>query len=296
MTWVMILADSYIEQLKSANFWWKLIVFEFWGPHVPEKLIDGIDAFCQYVLAGLFLVAVNATGTIGHVAHGKSTVVKAISGVQVHSPLAWGVCFSVAVLTVPFVIACFAVKIQTVRFKNELERNITIKLGYANAKVLWQHGCQFARLYLPAFRAHALHTNTSNAVMLPPLASLWSSYVLVSHLGSINPPSSSWRIFFSFFCESSCSIILFTTAISWYYSMRLIFLVPGPTVDECHDCQQFECLRLSNGFRFFFPSRYTNAVMLGVHLQFAIAPRAVTKKTLFFVTDQGAQELLSWKG
>ncbi|KAJ3338212.1 Eukaryotic translation initiation factor 2 subunit 3 [Gonapodya sp. JEL0774] len=43
--------------------------------------------------------------TIGHVAHGKFTVVKAISGVQ------------------------------TVRFKNELETNITIKLGYANAKV-----------------------------------------------------------------------------------------------------------------------------------------------------------------
>jgi len=44
-------------------------------------------------------------GTIGHVAHGKSTVVKALSGAQ------------------------------TVRFKNELERNITIKLGYANAKI-----------------------------------------------------------------------------------------------------------------------------------------------------------------
>ncbi|KAG6818722.1 hypothetical protein H0H93_002491 [Arthromyces matolae] len=44
-------------------------------------------------------------GTIGHVAHGKSTVVKAISGVM------------------------------TVRFKNELVRNITIKLGYANAKI-----------------------------------------------------------------------------------------------------------------------------------------------------------------
>lgn len=44
-------------------------------------------------------------GTIGHVAHGKSTVVKAISGVQ------------------------------TVKFKNELIRNITIKLGYANAKI-----------------------------------------------------------------------------------------------------------------------------------------------------------------
>jgi translation initiation factor 2 subunit 3 len=44
-------------------------------------------------------------GTIGHVAHGKSTVVRAISGVQ------------------------------TVRFKTEHERNITIKLGYANAKL-----------------------------------------------------------------------------------------------------------------------------------------------------------------
>jgi translation initiation factor 2 subunit 3 len=44
-------------------------------------------------------------GTIGHVAHGKSTVVRAISGVQ------------------------------TVRFRKEFERNITIKLGYANAKI-----------------------------------------------------------------------------------------------------------------------------------------------------------------
>ena len=44
-------------------------------------------------------------GTIGHVAHGKSTLVKALSGVQ------------------------------TVRFKQELERNITVKLGYANAKI-----------------------------------------------------------------------------------------------------------------------------------------------------------------
>ncbi|KAL9648376.1 hypothetical protein ABK040_010539 [Willaertia magna] len=44
-------------------------------------------------------------GTIGHVAHGKSTVVRAISGVK------------------------------TIRFKTEMVRNITIKLGYANAKV-----------------------------------------------------------------------------------------------------------------------------------------------------------------
>jgi translation initiation factor 2 subunit 3 len=44
-------------------------------------------------------------GTIGHVAHGKSTIVRAISG------------------------------ISTIKFKTELERNITIKLGYANAKI-----------------------------------------------------------------------------------------------------------------------------------------------------------------
>ncbi|CAJ1440169.1 unnamed protein product [Effrenium voratum] len=44
-------------------------------------------------------------GTIGHVAHGKSTVVKGLSGTH------------------------------TVKFKAEKERNITIKLGYANAKV-----------------------------------------------------------------------------------------------------------------------------------------------------------------
>mmetsp|Transcript_10166 Transcript_10166/g.15894 ORF Transcript_10166/g.15894 Transcript_10166/m.15894 type:complete len:176 (-) Transcript_10166:1980-2507(-) len=44
-------------------------------------------------------------GTIGHVAHGKSTLIKAITGKY------------------------------TSKFKNELERNITIKLGYANSKI-----------------------------------------------------------------------------------------------------------------------------------------------------------------
>lgn len=57
-------------------------------------------------------------GTIGHVAHGKSTVVKAISGVQ------------------------------TVRFKNELERNITIKLGYANAKIFKCDNCPRPECYV----------------------------------------------------------------------------------------------------------------------------------------------------
>eukprot|EP01083_Nonionella_stella_P288605 982070_1 len=54
-------------------------------------------------------------GTIGHVAHGKSTVVKALSTVK------------------------------TVRFKSELERNITIKLGYANAKIYRAIDCTISR-------------------------------------------------------------------------------------------------------------------------------------------------------
>ena len=69
-----------------------------------EILPDFESCFCvsyQSLYAHVF----HLIGTIGHVAHGKSTVVKALSGVH------------------------------TVRFKNELERNITIKLGYANAKI-----------------------------------------------------------------------------------------------------------------------------------------------------------------
>ncbi|CAF3962648.1 unnamed protein product [Rotaria magnacalcarata] len=45
-------------------------------------------------------------GTIGHVAHGKSTVVKSLSG------------------------------IDTGKFGREKQQNMTIKLGYANAKIL----------------------------------------------------------------------------------------------------------------------------------------------------------------
>ncbi|OQR74478.1 eukaryotic translation initiation factor 2 subunit 3-like [Tropilaelaps mercedesae] len=76
-------------------------------PHLAKQDLATLDisklnAFTHEVISRQATINI---GTIGHVAHGKSTVVKAISGVQ------------------------------TVRFKNELERNITIKLGYANAKV-----------------------------------------------------------------------------------------------------------------------------------------------------------------
>jgi len=76
-------------------------------PHLSKQDLNTLDVTKLNPLSPE-IISRQATiniGTIGHVAHGKSTVVKAISGVQ------------------------------TVRFKNELERNITIKLGYANAKV-----------------------------------------------------------------------------------------------------------------------------------------------------------------
>ena len=56
-------------------------------------------------------------GTIGHVAHGKTTVVHAISGVK------------------------------TNRWKKELERNITMRLGYANAKIYKCDKCPTPQCY-----------------------------------------------------------------------------------------------------------------------------------------------------
>lgn len=89
---------------------------------VPRSVpLRALSADAPYSLA--FPTCVTRAGTIGHVAHGKSTVVKAISGVQ------------------------------TVRFKNELERNITIKLGYANAKI---YKCSNANCERPAcYKAHS---------------------------------------------------------------------------------------------------------------------------------------------
>lgn len=77
---------------------------------IPEKFqtilsnldLTTLDPFDESIMQGQATVNI---GTIGHVQHGKSTVVRAISTVD------------------------------TVRHKTEKERNITIKLGYANAKI-----------------------------------------------------------------------------------------------------------------------------------------------------------------
>uniref|UniRef100_A0A8C9HQH5 protein-synthesizing GTPase n=1 Tax=Piliocolobus tephrosceles TaxID=591936 RepID=A0A8C9HQH5_9PRIM len=76
-------------------------------PHLSRQDLTTLDV-TKLTLLSHEVISRQATvnmGTMDRVAHRKSTVVKAISGVH------------------------------TVRFKNELERNITIKLGYANAKI-----------------------------------------------------------------------------------------------------------------------------------------------------------------
>ncbi|GAX80039.1 hypothetical protein CEUSTIGMA_g7478.t1 [Chlamydomonas eustigma] len=90
-------------------------------------------------------------GTIGHVAHGKSTVVKAISGVH------------------------------TVRFKNELERNITIKLGYANSKI---YCCSNPACERPSsYRAYGSSKDDS-----PPCDLCKSPMNLVRHVSFVDCP------------------------------------------------------------------------------------------------------------
>ncbi|ODQ68395.1 hypothetical protein NADFUDRAFT_20678 [Nadsonia fulvescens var. elongata DSM 6958] len=92
-------------------------------------------------------------GTIGHVAHGKSTVVKAISGVQ------------------------------TVRFKNELERNITIRLGYANAKI---YKCDNPRCSPPA--SYKSFKSTKEIKPLCPVNGCEGRMTLERHVSFVDCP------------------------------------------------------------------------------------------------------------
>jgi translation initiation factor 2 gamma subunit (eIF-2gamma) len=90
-------------------------------------------------------------GTIGHVAHGKSTVVKGISSVQ------------------------------TVRFKSELERNITIKLGYANAKI---YRCPDPTCYRPGSYA-SFGSSTEDT---PPCKHCNTPMELLRHVSFVDCP------------------------------------------------------------------------------------------------------------
>jgi translation initiation factor 2 subunit 3 len=75
---------------------------------------DDVDAASFEVMSRQATINI---GTIGHVAHGKSTVVKAMSGVR------------------------------TTKFRKEAMMNITIQLGYANAKIFKCEQCEAPKCY-----------------------------------------------------------------------------------------------------------------------------------------------------
>lgn len=122
-------------------------------PQLREQNLETLDA-AKLTPLSPEVISRQATiniGTIGHVAHGKSTVVKAISGVQ------------------------------TVRFKNELERNITIKLGYANAKI---YRCSNPACERPAsYRAYGSAKEDN-----PPCELCGSPMDLVRHVSFVDCP------------------------------------------------------------------------------------------------------------
>eukprot|EP00345_Euplotes_harpa_P011236 CAMPEP_0168348794 /NCGR_PEP_ID=MMETSP0213-20121227/19985_1 /TAXON_ID=151035 /ORGANISM="Euplotes harpa, Strain FSP1.4" /LENGTH=127 /DNA_ID=CAMNT_0008358517 /DNA_START=53 /DNA_END=436 /DNA_ORIENTATION=- len=92
------------------------------SPHLSQQTLKDFDA-SQLTPLSADVISRQATvniGTIGHVAHGKSTVVKAITG------------------------------INPVKFSKEKLRNITIKLGYANAKIFKCPECPAPQCFISA--------------------------------------------------------------------------------------------------------------------------------------------------
>ncbi|ELP87466.1 eukaryotic translation initiation factor 2 subunit gamma, putative [Entamoeba invadens IP1] len=92
-------------------------------------------------------------GTIGHVAHGKSTVVKALSGVH------------------------------TVKFREELQKNITIRLGYANAKI---YKCSNPNCQRPA--CYTSHGSSYDDNPICPNKECGAKMELVRHVSFVDCP------------------------------------------------------------------------------------------------------------
>jgi translation initiation factor 2 subunit 3 len=79
---------------------------------------------------------------------------------------------------------------QTVRFKNELERNITIKLGYANAKI---YKCEDERCPRPmAYKAYGSGKEDSPLCDVPDFES--ARMKLLRHVSFVDCPVSDPRV------------------------------------------------------------------------------------------------------
>lgn len=101
----------------------------------------------------IFQQATINIGTIGHVAHGKSTLVKMISGVS------------------------------TIKYKSELERNITIKLGYANAKI---YECNSKECTRPE-KYKSYRSNSPNTLPCPRI-NCGGTLELIRHVSFVDCP------------------------------------------------------------------------------------------------------------
>ncbi|ELU12695.1 hypothetical protein CAPTEDRAFT_179168 [Capitella teleta] len=126
-------------------------------PHLSKQDLDKLN-ICDLTPLTHEVISRQATiniGTIGHVAHGKSTLVKAISGVQ------------------------------TVRFKNELERNITIKLGYANAKI---YKCDDPSVQRPACYTSRGSSHVDEFPCDVPGAKPSAKFKLIRHVSFVDCP------------------------------------------------------------------------------------------------------------
>lgn len=100
-----MLSPTQVEQLMAKK------------PELQKQSYDqiaGATALSQNVISRQATINI---GTIGHVSHGKTTVVRAISGVD------------------------------TIRFTDEMKNNITMKLGYANAKIFKCSKCPEPQCY-----------------------------------------------------------------------------------------------------------------------------------------------------
>lgn len=115
-------------------------------PDLEKQSYDQIENLTPLSSCVISRQATLNIGTIGHVAHGKSTLVRAISGVN------------------------------PIKFKNEKVRNITIRLGYANAKIFKKDG-EGPECYLSNSSSHKDEIVNENG-----------SFKLIRHISFVDCP------------------------------------------------------------------------------------------------------------
>lgn len=134
----------------------------------PQKLkadlgVQSFDQIPTLQTNSLCVISRQATiniGTIGHVSHGKTTVVKAISGVN------------------------------TIRFTEEMKQNITIQLGYANTKIYKCPKCPEPQCYKSYGSGKEISPSCDNQVQTEgaPAGQCGQKLSLLRHISFVDCP------------------------------------------------------------------------------------------------------------